>query len=205
MFKNLGCYFIALVFFSGCAAIKDEKYTNKPTQLSKTERIEQLSQLVNWQIKGKLAFIQADKRQSATLFWQYDQTTQSQQLNLTTYLGINVLTLKSDKGLHSVEVDGELYQSANLEELIYSLTQLTLPIGAMTHWLKGLEYLPNDRVIYDNSSQLPKNLTSHHNNQNWQISYSNYQLFGQYLLAKRMTIKSRDLTIKIQINQWTTD
>lgn len=205
MFKSLSYCLVVIALLSGCATIKDDEYATESSQLSKTQRIEQLSQLTNWQLKGKLAFIEADKRESATLFWRHNEKTQSQQLNLTTYLGINVLTLKSDCTQHSVEVDGELYQGDNLERLIYSLTKLTLPVGAMTHWLKGLAYLPNDEIIYDNISQLPKSLISSHSNQHWQINYSNYQLFDQYLLAKRITIKSRDLTIKIQINQWTTN
>jgi len=195
-------YTILLILLSGCASqITPLKESNQP--LTKKQRIEKLKQLNSWKINGKLAFIQAKKRESANIFWHIDNANQSQQLALTSYLGINVLSLSSKDGVHTLEVDGESYQSLDLEQLIYELTELTLPIKAMHYWVKGLRYSETDDIEYDPIGQNPSLLTSFYNGLLWQISYADYQMVNGYPLAKKITIKQNGLTIKIRINKWT--
>ena len=50
------------------------------------------------------------KRESASLIWQVNEKQQTQELNLTSYLGINVLHLKSNKKQHLIKVDGKEYR-----------------------------------------------------------------------------------------------
>jgi len=168
------------------------------------DRTRQLSQLKAWDIQGKIAFIQPGKRERASLNWQYQQEPLNQKLNLTSYLGINVLHLASENGQHKVEVDGEEYQSDDLEYLIYSLTGLTLPTEALSYWLKGIPYLKQDKLEYDELTQLPSKLTSRYNGQHWQVKYGKYQIVNQYRLATSFTISQSELTIKILVNKWTT-
>ena len=195
--------FFFIIFINACSS-NIKKSPSIPLKTHSIEyRIEQVKQLDIWQITGKVAFIEKDKRQSATLFWQNNQKVRSQKLTLSTYLGINVLSLTSKNGLHTVEVDGESYQSVDLEKLIYSLSGLTLPAEALQYWLKGISYLPSDVIEYDHHSNLPKQLTSQYNGLTWQIIYDDYQSIKSFQLAKKLTIQQDDLLIKIRLNQWT--
>jgi len=203
MNKTLPTLWLITLLFMGCATQKNIEQSPTNNVYPKEQRVKQLKELMQWQINGKLGFIQKNKRQSATLFWQYDQSSQTQTLKLNTFLGINVLALDSKSNLHTVTVDGQTYQSDDLDHLIYSLTELTLPTKAMHSWLKGIEFLPSDRISYDEHSQLPTTLVSHYNGQEWRISYSDYQQVNAHQLAKKITLKQNDLTIKIMINQWT--
>ena len=196
-------FIFTLTFLNGCS-IRNSTPTEKQDPISnKAQRISALQQLDKWTIDGKIAYITKKERQSASLHWQVNTVEQNQKLNLTAYFGINVLTLNSQSGLHTLLIDKEEHQSKNLDALITSLTGLTIPVEAMKYWLKGLTYADNDIISYDITTHLPIKLTSSYNNQIWQIEYGNYQKVNQYLLAKKITIKQNDLTIKIMINRWT--
>jgi outer membrane lipoprotein LolB len=193
-----------LVLLSSCSTTKT--ISENSLQLIQTieQRNQQLLTLDKWQIKGKIAFLQAKKRQSASINWQVNENNQN--LNLSTFLGISVLKLTSNNGLHTIEVDGEKYKSTDLEALISSLTPLPLPTSALTYWLKGLPYQTSDNIIYNPETQLPKILSSQYDNRLWQIKYANYvnikNQSKNIKLAKKITISQGDLTIKIAINNW---
>jgi outer membrane lipoprotein LolB len=199
--------YIFLIFttISGCSLLPD-KTTKLPSKQALNQNIEQRNQallaLKKWKISGKIAFIQGKKRQSASLYWQYDKNQQQQKLNLTTFLGINVFQLVSDRGLHTVEVDGDTFEDTDLQNLVFSLTGMSLPADALVFWLKGLAYQPNDIINYDQQSHLPINLTSQYNNDTWQVNYDHYQIINDYRLATKLTLKKNNLIIKIAIKKW---
>ena len=198
------CLLIFALFtlvLSGCSTIpnKESQVLIKQTP---QQRITQLQQLQQWKIKGKIAFIETNSRNSATLSWQVDENQNTQQLNLTNYLGLNVLQLDSSANNHKIQVDGKTYHGNNLAVLIYSITGLTLPTEALTFWLKGISYQEDDRISYQKTTQLPQNLSSYYNNELWHVSYANYQQIDDYNLATKISIKKNDLLIKIVINNW---
>lgn len=196
---------LLLLVIGGCAV-----HQPIPSDISLTQEIsdrnQQLSALNKWKINGKIAFIQQDKRESASLNWLYERDQQKnkyQRIDLTAPLGINILHLESKNNNHLLEVDGKEYFSDDLDELIFALTGFTLPTEALTYWLKGLPYLPQDQLNYDDITQLPVSLTSLYKNRTWSITYKNYRLFNQHRLATRFTIRQAELNIKISVNKWT--
>lgn len=202
MTKKLSALLCILFLLYGCASNKNIEQSQPVEYQSKEVRLNKLKKIQQWQINGKIAFIQKNKRESASLFWQYDQNKEKQTLKLTTYLGINVLSLNSDKGIHEVEIDGKNYQHENLDQLIYSLTGLILPTKALHYWLKGVMYSANDKITYDKKSGLPISLISYYQGHAWQINYKKYQRVDEVNLAHQFTIKQNNLTIKIILNQW---
>ncbi|MBL0711777.1 MAG: outer membrane lipoprotein LolB [Colwellia sp.] len=174
---------------------------------SPEQRENQLRKINQWKILGKIAFIKKvsdkqDRRESASLAWQVNEETKNQTLDLTSFLGINVLHLSSKQGEHLLKVDGKEYHSTNLTQLIYSLTGLTLPTQALSFWLKGLPYQANDHVVFDAKTKLPISMSSNYHNTLWHISYDRYQIFDQLPMATKFTIKKNGLTIKIAIKKW---
>ncbi|PKI16938.1 lipoprotein insertase outer membrane protein LolB [Colwellia sp. 12G3] len=186
---------------SGCSTLP--KQGSQPLiQQTPKKRIATLQQLHQWKITGKIAFIDTKSRNSATLSWQIDENQGTQQLNLTSYLGINVLQLDSTNNDHIIQVDGKTYHGQNLEALVQSITGLTLPTQALTFWLKGIPYQESDTISYQKITQLPQTLSSHYNNELWQVTYANYQQIEGYSLATKFSIKKDDLLIKIAVNEW---
>jgi len=208
-------FLFANLFLTGCVSNPKNEHVQVTYDIE--ERSERLLATEKWQLRGKIAFIQKaiylgdkEKRESASIAWQVNEKTQTQELNLTTYLGINMLNLKSIKNKHVIKVDGKEYRSADLPQLINSLTGLTLPTKALTYWLKGLPYENNDQLIIDEKTKLPKSISSNYHNTLWQINYYNYQKFNglnfnNLNMATKFTIKKNDLLIKIAVNKWIFD
>ncbi len=200
------------IVLSGCSLKSKSPEKENHLALTPEQRAAQLLQNNKWQLRGKIAFIQKvksengsktkDKRESASLNWQVNNVNQTQELNLTSFLGINVLRLESNQNQHFIKVDGKEFRGTNLPQLIYSLTGLTLPTKALNYWLKGLPYKENDDVKTDKNTQLPISISSYYNNALWQINYSNYRVFDGINMATKFTIKKDNLLIKIAVKKW---
>lgn len=202
MIKNYFIATIIILFLSNCSSYHRSNETIKPHS-SFNDHKEAVSQLAHWQIQGKIALLQTNKRQSANIFWQYNEPSQTQTLNLTTYLGINVLTLNSQNNKHTLEVDGQHYQTQDISALIQELTGYQLPIQALSSWLKALPYSDDDTVTLNKTSFLPQQISSYYEGQLWQITYKKYKKFSGYQLPSQLVIKQNGFTLKIIIHQWT--
>lgn len=197
---------LVMVLLNGCASRNLAPVDDHILAQDITERNQQVAKLSNWKINGQIAFIGANKRDSAAINWQVGRDVQnntSQRLDLTSTFGINILHLASSNNRHTLEVDGKQYQTDDLNALITSLTGLTLPTEAMSYWLKGIAYQPQDRLEYDAVTQLPSQLVSNFADRTWLLRYNNYQLIGLNRLPSNVTISQDDLTIKIKIHKWT--
>ena len=201
-------YALLLMFsawLSGCAT-QPIKTLDDKQQLTTAQRAAQLLNKKVWRLNGKIAFIQqingTEKRESASINWQVNENKQTQTLNLTSYLGINVFLLTSKKQQHIIRVDGEEYKGNNLGNLIYSLTGLTLPTKALNFWLKGLPYTPTDQLDIDEKSQLPRQLTSNFHNTTWLVKFSDYRTFNGIPMATNFIITKEDHVIKVAVKTW---
>lgn len=203
--NKLSFLFISIiVLLTGCTSTQPVNDIDKNFSSNIKKREASLAKLNVWEVKGKIAFINSTERKSASLYWK--KSKNKQQLNLTTYLGINVLKLTSNENLHTIEVDGEEYQSHNLDSLIESLTDITFPTEALSYWIKAISYNEKDTFTFDPNSKLPLTLTSHYNAHDWVIQYSSYQTVQQgklkVTLPNKIKVTSADLTINIAINNW---
>lgn len=199
--------FMANVLLSGCATKLNSSSDINNHALNPAQRAAQLLKNKQWHLRGKIAFIekipnQKDKRESASIAWQVNEKAQTQTLNLTSYLGINVLQLESKKNQHLIKVDGKEYRGDDLDQLIYSLTGLTLPTKALTYWLKGLPYSANDILKNNPDTQLPMSITSYFNNSLWQIKFGQYKTFNGIKMATKFTIEKNGLLIKVAVKKW---
>lgn len=202
-------FLIVSIFLSGCASKPDGSPITAITVISTEQRSNMLLTHKKWQLLGKIAFIEQatnkngkEKRESASLAWRVNEQTKTQELNLTSFLGINVLHLESNKNQHILKVDGNEYRTADLPQILYSLTGLTLPTKALNYWLKGLPYETSDQVIIDDKTQLPLSISSNYHNTLWKIDYHNYQVFNGLSMATKFTIKKNGLLIKVAVKKW---
>jgi outer membrane lipoprotein LolB len=196
---------LTLLFLSGCSTLTNKNNNqdkSTKTYLSSAERTHSLKQISQWQVLGKIAFIDKKERSSANISWKVDKNSATQKLNLTSYLGINVLQLTSKNNLHAITFDGKTYYDNDLQALIYSLTGFTLPIVALDSWMKGLPHQKSDVINYNETTQLPTSLISTYNQSLWQVTYTKYKKFNQHYLATKLSVKKDDLVIKLSINQW---
>ncbi|MDO6427958.1 lipoprotein insertase outer membrane protein LolB [Thalassotalea sp. 1_MG-2023] len=190
-------------FINACSSLPSEKNTTFNNLDSYQERQAKIAQLNQWKLTGKIAFLEGKKRESANIYWQYFPKTQAQQLTLTTYLGIQVFSLTSLEGLHTLTLDGKSYTDTSLSRLLDSFTGYPLPTTQLTQWLFGLAANKTDQIYFAKDKKLPSRLTTENYAFPWQVEYENYQAINSLYLAKKLTIKHQNLTIKLLISEWT--
>lgn len=166
----------------------------------KNQRANEIIKLNNWTIKGKIAFISPEEKQSANIYWQ--QKDDDIILKLTTFLGVNVLSLTSNNNIYTLKSDGKTWHDDNIENLLRQVSGINLPVQALSFWIKGLKASNDDMISYSTTTDLPEQLQAYVDGKYWHIDYKRYQLIDNYRLAKSFTIKQNQLTIKLLINTW---
>ncbi|MBB1297694.1 lipoprotein insertase outer membrane protein LolB [Pseudoalteromonas sp. SR41-7] len=192
MIRQYLILFMFFLFLGGCAHQIDTKTTLyddwKP----------RLAAQKTWQVEGKLAFISPEERQSANLNWQ--QTTNSNNLILTTFIGTRILSLKQTANGAELKFDGEQYFDTNAAELLKRLTGFTLPVGNADNWLKGT--IDDESLIVDELGRAKQVLWFDNTGKKWQIDYGAYVQNAGYWLPTKLTLKHQQIKIKIQLYDW---
>lgn len=198
--KVTALFFLMLI--ASCSTKPEFNNQSLPTNYSLENRTSYLTNINNWQINGKIAFIEGKERKSATLFWQNNPKNQTEQLNLTTYLGLKVLEVNLSDDTYTINVDKNIYQDTDIDHILQSLTGYHLPSKALKSWIKAIPFAKSDKVKYHKETHLPVSITSFYGDTSWNIIYNEYSLVNNIPLPKRLTVKQNNLTIKIIINQW---
>ncbi|MBB6544137.1 lipoprotein insertase outer membrane protein LolB [Thalassotalea piscium] len=193
---------LLLLLVVSCSTKPTFDHQSLPTNYSPENRLLFLTAIKNWQISGKIAFIEGKEKKSATLFWQNNPKSQSEQLNLTTYLGINVLDVSFNGDIYTIRVEDKIYRHSDIDYILQSLSGYYLPSQALKQWIKALPFNSDDDIVYHKDTQLPVSINSYYDNKVWKILYSEYTRVNGIPLPKRLTIKQNNLTIKLIINQW---
>jgi outer membrane lipoprotein LolB len=187
---------------SGCAT--------RPSDVSQSQRSaqiaqQQLNQLQQWSVSGKLAIITPTERKSAYLSWQ--QQNDSVTMTLTTIVGTTIAKLHYDGNIATLTADDQTWQDSSPSALIYRVTGWDVPVESLSHWMKGQvkrdvvsEYFDNGlvkQIRAECSSCLP-----------WQINYSTY---GEFILnehlftlptAMRLTQALTQTRLILRIDSW---
>jgi outer membrane lipoprotein LolB len=180
------------LFLTGCA----QKITKQTTLYADWKT--RLASQQTWQIKGKLAFISPDERQSANLNWQ--QRTNKNQLLLTSFIGTQVLALTQTNEGAVLEFDNQIYQEPDAQHLLRNLTGLTLPVKQADNWLKGT--IETHSLHVDELGRAISVEWYDEAEIKWQINYTDYIQSHGFWLPSKLTLKHQQIKIKIQIYDW---
>ncbi|CCQ09675.1 Outer membrane lipoprotein LolB [Pseudoalteromonas luteoviolacea B = ATCC 29581] len=183
---------IILVFLSGCA----QKISTQNT--AKAQWQQQLKEITQWQLKGKVAFLTKEKKQSASLHWDYISPFHS--LSLTSFLGMQILSLNESELGVVIDMGDDHYTSRDTEMLLWQLTGFQLPVKQAHLWLSA--QMPLDKAQYDELNRLKSGSWQDENKATWLITYDSYVLYQGIWLPERLTLKNKQISIKLQINEW---
>ncbi|WP_448550349.1 lipoprotein insertase outer membrane protein LolB [Thalassotalea fusca] len=193
---------VILLSLTACSSLP-EFSSSKPTIVySPSNHNAYLTQLTNWQVTGKIALINKHSRESASLFWQNQPYKQQEKLALTTYLGINVLSIERNKKQYQITFNDETHEHHDLEYLLWGVSGYQLPAKALKNWLKGLPNSKKDKVTLVKGKETPYEIISHYKGLTWVIHYQSFMDVDGVPLPQKISIKQNNLTIKLSINQW---
>lgn len=203
---------ICTVFMMFACAIKPQLEDQGALELNNN-----LQQLDQWRLKGKIAWISPTKRQSAYINWR--QNKQAMDFTLSTILGINAASLIFDGKIAKLEADGNTYFDTSPSQLILQTTGWDIPIQSLQHWIKGAstdkpqKSAKNTMKIsrFENGlvSQIISSCPSKRFSCSpWQIDYKAYKLEIingiEYQLPSSIILTNlrSNALIKIRVNEW---
>lgn len=197
-------FFISLIacasLLTGCQTVKTaptpsiEPSSQMPSWESRKQA---LSQIVNWQLNGKIAVQTAQDSGSALVAWA--KRAGSYNVSLTGPLGAHGLTLIGEPGHVTLETgDGKRFTADNPEQLLAKQWGFNLPVSNLNYWVRGL---PVPGIPFDGQFDAENRLTQF-TQQGFDIRYSAYTEHGQFDLPSKMTITSSTLKTKLIIYKW---
>lgn len=191
----LPCLFFTLML-AGCAQIP----TPPPTETADwVTHQQQLNELTDWSLSGKVAIITPEKRHSLNIYWQ--QTGENFHITLTSFLGSTILDVKKTAvGTRIIDDQGEIYFGKDAQTLITQLSGIELPVDVLQQWIKGN---PSGAVYQLNENNQLVSLTGQDKkNDNWSIDYKNYKTVQETSLPHQLQLRRQDLLIKFSIRKW---
>ncbi|MDD8059932.1 MULTISPECIES: lipoprotein insertase outer membrane protein LolB [Shewanella] len=181
-----------MLLLTGCSITPSEPFT--PIDVTEA------SQAKSWELQGKIAVKTADDKFSTNLYWFHQPLAND--LRLTTALGTTVLTLTTNEGMATLEVDGKTYHDRNAQDLLTGISGWSIPLNSLPLWITG-QIGENDTIVSYNPDGTIKQLISDDPQANWHVSFNSWQQQSGASVPKLLTIKRNDVQIKIQSNQWT--
>ncbi len=158
---------------------------------------QQLEKITNWQIEGRLAYIDEQQKHSANFTWQQQPTMFS--LDLRTFIGTSILHLEQQPQVATLDMDEGHYTAINATELLTQLTGWRIPVKQLRTWIKG-QTTGLEKVTWSDSGWI-----SELRYDGWTVSYNNYQPVKHTVLPHEIRLKKQQRRIILRINQWQTN
>lgn len=158
---------------------------------------QQLTQIKQWQIMGKLGVFTAEEKISLNLFWQ--QTGSDYEVIISDLFGSPILEMQKQGSTVWLRIEQEEeYWGRDPERLIQQLIGWHLPIEALPQWLLGLPGHANYQL---NNQGVIKKAQLEENGQ-WLVDYAQYQYWQERLLPRKLQISKKANKLKIIISDW---
>ncbi|HSW94218.1 MAG TPA: lipoprotein insertase outer membrane protein LolB [Gammaproteobacteria bacterium] len=192
--------FLVMAFWglSGCASLSHEKpAAPEPSPVSSANRVDVLSNIQHWDLKGLIAIRNARDAWSAT--WQWHQNKRNYTIGLQGPLGSGSMELTGTPGSVVLETgDGKKFTSTSPENLLEKQLGWRLPVSNLYYWIRGLPVpnVPTEKTL-DAKGRL-----SVLAQQGWRIEYSRYLSVMGVDLPGNMILNNAALNVKLVIKQW---
>jgi outer membrane lipoprotein LolB len=195
--------FIAIIFLTACSL----QPQTVPTADSWQQHQQQIAQLQDWALSGKLGFRAPDQGGSAAVNW--TQEKENYQLILSGPFGLGSAKIYGDSQTVEMRYKESIYRQSP-QQLAMQLTGIPLPVNALSWWARGLPS-PTQSAATDLATGAG-GLAIGFEQSGWQLSFSRYRQTDAGLLPGKITgtlntdINStgedRSYSFKLVISAW---
>ena len=170
----------ATVLLAGCTLVKKHS----------------LNAAGDWAFTGKMAIRSANEASSFNVQWLQQQAYY--QISLSGPLGQGEMTIKGVPGDVTLHSGKDTYRANNLNQLVYELTQMHLPLDHLPYWVRS-QAMPASAAseTRNQAGQLTKLIQS-----GWTVTYSAY--FADSELPRKLTFQRGSDSGKLVIRHWQT-
>ena len=186
------CFFV-VIFVSGCTSLPI-KVTQQ--DLGKYDRVD-ISRINHWEIRGKLGLKSTTQGGSASIRWLQHNTNYKITLSGPFASGRTVIT--GDHQIAEMNSGGKTFRHTP-QQLALQVTGLKLPVDLLSYWVKGLPS-PNTKIPNNLLTNANGSIASFQQN-NWQLSFSNYRLTDKGYLPQKIIGRQGEQTFKLVVAQW---
>ena len=196
--------FIAIVLLSACSLQPQPVATSGSWQ----QHQQQIAQLQDWKLSGKLGFRAPQQGGSAAINW--TQEKDNYQLFLSGPFGVGSAKIYGDEKTAEMLYGDTVYRQSP-QQLAMQLTGLPLPVDALSWWARGLPSptQPGATGLATGADGLAVGFDQ----AGWQLSFSRYRQTDGGLLPGKITgslntaansgAEDRSYSFKLVISDWT--
>lgn len=184
--------------FAGCASTPTAPAEpDTAAQNLRAQHLQQLADISNFSIQGRIGVQTNSKGFSGSLHWQHHDN--GDDINLFSPLGSQVASItKSSVEVVLQDASGKSFSAVDAETLTQQTLGWKLPLTGLTDWAVGR---PSQSPI-QNSSWNEQGQLTRLEQDGWNIEYDNYQQQGAYILPGKIYLKSDKLNLKLLVERW---
>lgn len=151
----------------------------------------------DWAFKGKMAIRNVKEASSFNVTWV--QQGLFYQIILSGPLGQGEMTIEGHPGEVVLTSGKDTYYADSLNQLVYELTELELPLDHLSYWVRGLAK-PGEKASISTSESGQVDLIEQ---AGWQVSYKDY-FADDSALPRKLSFVRDQSSGKLVIREWNT-
>jgi len=187
---------ILTLLLSACIS----KPVTPETGLNNWQQQQQIREISQWSVKGRIGIKTADDGFTSNLNWQHQPD--KQYFRIYGSLGQTYAELRQNNDNTVLELsDNRSYESTDAEAMIQHVLGYSLPIEHLQYWIMGLPYPGGENELtFDNMGFL-KNIQY----RQWHISYNKFKQFddfGDLYLPSKITVTDEQVTLRLSLRSW---
>lgn len=185
------------VLLAGCGQVPTRSAATTPAIPAEAiwlERQQQLQQLTDWQLAGRLAVLKEHEAWHMTIEWQ--QHNERYSLNIIAPLGQGSMQLHGDAYQVTLITDeGEIINASSPDLLLYQQLGWHVPVSALRYWVLGLPAPGDYQKTLDEQGRLS---TLHQ--AGWEIEFLDYEPQLGVELPRKVFVGNHSAKVKLVVN-----
>ena len=187
-----GCALLAAILLSGgCARIPPTALAPSAVDALWAARQEQLNNLRQWNLRGRVAIRTSESGASAHLRW--ERKDQQSRIDLFGAFGGGKARLWVDEnGARLRDHQGQEFEADSATQVLADGTGWHIPLDELGYWIRGLPAPSEVRAIETDARGALISLSQ----LGWDITYSEYAVFDQKKLPRKIRMMAWPDTVK---------
>lgn len=187
-----------VTFFSACITLpKPESSPNLASQALHIAHLQDIAQISQFTIKGRIGVQAEGKGFSGGLTWQHDKV--NDEIALYSPLGSQVASIKKNADNVTLEdAKGNSIAAADAETLTQSTLGWQLPLAGLADWSLGR---PSSSVILASTWDEQGHLSTLKQD-GWDIQYQNYAEQNGHFLPSKIVLRNDKVNLKLLVENW---
>jgi len=151
--------------------------------------------IAHFELNGRMAITQGERSNTVRIHWEHTRTTDL--VRFAGPLGNTLAELRRDgNGARWEDSQGATYEAANADELLVSLTNMSIPLDHLSRWVLGLA----DPAMPFQNDPHGRLLSSSDNG--WTVQIRRYEDESPSALPMLLDAEGHGLRIRLAIEDW---